>query len=173
MKKVLLNSFLALMLVFTITGLSFSDEGVDKNKETKIEETEEQSSQIDFFKVLKALPETKHGVAFSINDSKFNYLVTIPVATFKDVDIPIVKDLVLEVGYSGASREAGDKFVGVISYPVFDAIDYVQWPIVKYIKFNIGAYAGVGRINLGSSSARRSNNDFDFGISATAVEIKF
>ena len=40
MKKVLLNSFLALMLVFTITGLSFSDEGVDKNKETKIEETE-------------------------------------------------------------------------------------------------------------------------------------
>lgn len=115
---------------------------------------------------LQKVPGMKQGAAFSLVDSKFNYLSTLDVAKFKD--------LTLEVGYAGRAKLTGDKVVAVVSYPIFNAKEFgITWPIADLIDLRLGAYAGYGRVEIGSIDTMKGNNELDFGASLTAISVKF
>lgn len=99
----------------------------------------------------------KQGIGYSIADSKMNFLSTIEVAKFKE--------LTLEAGYAGDAENTQDKVIAVVSYPLMKAGQYIDLPILDLIECNVGVYAGFGRV-LGS-------NEFDYGVSATFLNIKF
>lgn len=107
--------------------------------------------------VVKSVPALKQGVAYSIADSNVNYLSTVDVFNYKKLSI--------EAGYAGRAKETGDKIVAVVSYDLFQAKDYVTWPVLKYVEFRPGLWAGFGRLT--------GSNEFDYGVSATVVSLKF
>ncbi len=104
------------------------------------------------------IPAVKQGVAYSIADNKLNYLATVDV-------IKVYKGLTLEAGIAGTAKETGDKAVAVLSYDLLQLKDITNLPFLKYVEFRPGVYAGFGRL-FGS-------NEFDWGVSATVVSIKF
>ena len=111
--------------------------------------------------VLDKIPALKQGVGFSVVDNKFNYLTTMEIAT-------IGKYINIEGGYAGNAENSGHKLVGVLSVNLLEGGD-IQFPVLKYLKFNPGLYAGYGSINM----AAISNAEFDYGLSATLLEVKF
>ena len=116
--------------------------------------------------LLAKLPALKQGVAYSVLDSKVNYLTTMDIVTWKG--------FALEAGYAADAENTGSKLVAVISYDVINLKERgVTVPILDLIDLRLGMYAGVGDINLGDGPAMRGNNEFDWGISATAVSVKF
>lgn len=114
-------------------------------------------SQADIFEKLKELPSLKQGVAYSITDNQFNYLATAELVTFKG--------FTLEAGYAGRADETNDKLVGVLSYHLLDLKNIVNIPILNLVEFNPGIYVGMGRIG--------GNNETDWGISATLINLHF
>ena len=115
---------------------------------------------------LSKIPALKQGVAYSVLDSRFNYIATFDVASKSGFN--------LEAGYAGIAKNTGDKLVAVISYDLFDAKKFgITWPVADLIKFRPGIYAGVGRMDILNKSAAKSNNEFDWGISASVIDIKF
>ena len=106
---------------------------------------------------LKLLPALKQGVGFSVIDSKWNYLATIELIKWNE--------LALEGGYMGDGDSTDHKAVAVISYPLLKLKDYFDVPLAEYVTFNLGIYAGYGRIT--------GNNEFDYGASLTAISFKF
>jgi hypothetical protein len=99
----------------------------------------------------------KSGVGYSVADSKVNFLSTVEVAKWKDVTV--------EAGYAGSAQNTQDKVVAVVSYPLIKLGDYVDLPVLDLIECNIGIYGGVGRVT--------GSNEFDWGISASILSIKF
>lgn len=114
---------------------------------------------------LGDIPETKQGVAWSMQDNKLNYLATVEI-------VKVWKGLSLEAGYAGVAKNTGDKLVLVASYDLFTASDVTTLPIVKYLTFRPGVYAGYGRVTLDEGQGK-GNNEFDWGVSATFLDIKF
>lgn len=120
-------------------------------------------ASVDLSEWSDKIPEVKQGIAFSLLDNKVNYLSTIEVAKFKNVTF--------ELGYAGKVRNTGDKVVGVLSYPIVNLKDLgVDMPILDLVSLNIGAYAGVGRVQLEDTDG---GNEFDAGLSLTIIDIKF
>ena len=116
--------------------------------------------------VLQKLPAMKQGVAYSLVDSKFNYLAT--------TDIVQKNGFSLEVGYAGQAKNTGDKLVAVVSYEVVNAKKLgVTIPVLDLVDLRVGAYAGVGRVQISDNPGARGNNELDYGLSATAINIKF
>lgn len=115
---------------------------------------EEGTSVVD---IIASVPALKQGVAYSFSDSNVNYLSTIEAASYKG--------FALEIGYAGRAKNTGDKIVGVLSYDLFKAKNYVTWPILQYVEFRPGVWAGVGRVT--------GSNEFDWGVSATVLSLKF
>lgn len=113
------------------------------------------AEDISLSNALENLPGLKQGVAYSFSDSDFSYLSTIELAEYKG--------LTLEAGYSSK-----DKIVAVISYPLLKLKKYLDLPILNLVELNIGAYAGYGRISID-----RDFGEFDAGISATLINVKF
>ena len=107
--------------------------------------------------------EWKQGIAYSIEDAKFNYLSTIEIVNYKS--------LTLEGGYAGAADETNHKIVGVVSYPIIKAADFIDIPILKLVELNLGVYAGYGRISMLNDTS--NDNEFDWGVSATLLKVKF
>lgn len=105
--------------------------------------------------IVKKLPELKQGVAYSFIDEEFNYISTLEVAKYKDLN--------LELGYNSK-----DKIVIAVSYPLVELKDYIDLPILNLLKCNIGVYAGYGRLGI-----TEGNNEFDWGFSMTILEIKW
>ena len=99
----------------------------------------------------------KSGMGYSVADSKVNFLSTVEVAKWKEIT--------LEAGYAGSAENTQDKIVAVVSYPLIKLKDYVDLPVLDLIECNLGAYVGYGRL-FGS-------NEFDYGLSATFLNIKF
>lgn len=99
----------------------------------------------------------KSGVGYSLADSKVNFLSTIELARWRG--------LTLEGGYAGDSEKTQDKMIAVLSYSIMEAGQYIDVPVLDLLECNIGAYAGIGRI-FGS-------DEFDYGLSATILNIKF
>lgn len=119
---------------------------------------------IDIGDNLEALPAVNQGVAFSLEDSKFNYLTTI--------DIVKCKNATIELGAAYDAEETGVKAVAVFSYDFGKLEDLgVKVPVLKELGFKPGIYGGYGRIegcHDGSCDA-----EFDWGVTATVLSLKF
>lgn len=105
---------------------------------------------------LQKIPGLKQGVAYSVLDNKVNYIATTNVYEWMLFNV--------EVGYAGVAKDTGDKLVAVVSYDLFD-LSGIDLPIVDLIKFRPGIYGGTGRL-FGS-------NEWDWGISASVIDLKF
>ena len=115
---------------------------------------------------LKKIPALKQGVAYSIVDSQLNYLAT--------TDIVKAGNFAIEVGYAGIAKETGDKLVAVASYGIFNAKKAgVTFPVADLIDARVGIYGGFGRVNLGAGESIKNDNEWDAGISLTAIQVKF
>ena len=106
--------------------------------------------------VLEKVPALKQGIAYSLDKEEIVYLSTIEILT-KD-------PFALEVGFA-----SDDALVLVGSVHLLDLKDYVQIPILDLLECNLGVYAGYSRIGDDSGG----NNEFDYGLSATLINIKF
>ena len=121
-------------------------------------------AKADSFDVIQQLPALKQGIAYSIEDGAFNYLSTIEIAKYKG--------FALEGGYAGRAKNTGDKIVGVVSYQVARLKDFgVTLPVLDLVEFNAGVYAGYGRIQFNGDKS--NDNEFDYGISLTLLNVKF
>ena len=115
---------------------------------------------------LKKIPALRPGVAYSVCDQKWNYLMTLDIAKWKA--------LTLEVGYAGAAENTADKLVGVLSFDIFNAKKFgITYPIADLIDLRLGIYGGVGHIQLGDAPTMRGGNETDYGVSLTAISLKF
>jgi hypothetical protein len=114
---------------------------------------------------LADLPDIKQGVAWSFADNRLNYLGTVEI-------VKVWKGLSIEAGYAGVAKNTGDKAVLVASYDVFKASDVTNIPLLKYIVFRPGAYVGYGRVDV-TEGQGKGNNELDYGLSATFLDIKF
>ena len=116
--------------------------------------------------VLKTIPTLKQGIAYSVLDSRINYLTTVDLFNYKGIN--------LEAGYAGISKSTGDKVVAVVSYDLWDAKKAgVTIPVLDLVKFRPGIYAGAGRLDILNKSAAKGNNEFDLGLSLTLIDVKF
>lgn len=114
---------------------------------------------------LDKLPPLKSGIAYSLIDSKINYLATLQLASWKNIT--------LEAGYAGDAEKTNHKAVAVISYPLLKLKDLgVNVPILDLVEANIGLYAGFGRIQL-NDIPNEGNNELDYGLSLTLLNIKW
>jgi len=118
-------------------------------------------AEVNISNALKSIPALKQGIAFSLADSKINYLMTTKI-------IEIGGIINVEGGYAGDSENTGNKFVGVLSVNLIEA-GQINYPILKYIQFCPGVYAGFGNINIKDLQ----ESEFDYGLSATLFEVKF
>lgn len=118
------------------------------------------ADEISVTALAKKIPATEQGISYSLVDSKIAYLTTLEVFKWGPLD--------LEAGYSSTNRA-----VVLISADLFQLKDYgVDIPIIKYVGFRPGIYAGIGRITLDTNKAE-GNNEFDWGICATFIRLKF
>ena len=107
----------------------------------------------------------KQGVAYSMVDSKVNYLSTI--------ELMEKWGATLEVGYAGSAPETRHKLVGVISYPVLELKDWINIPLLDLMELNLGVYGGMGQICLQDLFQNDDSNEKDWGVSATLIEVKW
>jgi len=108
--------------------------------------------------MVKRIPNLKQGFGYSFIDHDFGYLATVELAKWKDISF--------EAGYNWKN-----KAIGVISYDFFKLKDFgVTLPILNLVGCKLGVYAGYGRIDLLQGGG---NQEFDYGASATILEIKF
>ena len=120
-------------------------------------------AELNIREVVEKIPALKQGIAYSLADSKFNYLSTIELASWKNITI--------EAGYAGAAENTGHKIVGVVSYPIVKLADLgVKLPVLDLVELNVGGYVGYGRVE-GLNSL--DDSEFDYGISATLIKVKF
>ena len=113
---------------------------------------------------LKKIPGLKQGVAFSLADSKLNYLTTLDIANFKGVN--------LEAGYAADSEKTGHKAVAVLSYDLFNAKKAgITVPVLDLINIRPGVYVGYGRIEGFQDGGLKG--EMDYGVSFTAINLKF
>jgi hypothetical protein len=124
-----------------------------------------QAQDLSIIDTLKELPDTKQGVAFSLIDSKLNYLTTIELINFKGFS--------LNAGYAGIAKKTSNKLVAVIDYDLLNLKEMgIDVPILDLMDIRPGLYAGFGRISLGGNTMD-GNNEFDFGASVSIIEVKF
>ena len=111
-------------------------------------------AELDLGDIIQKLPPLKQGIGYSIIENKIEYLSTIELAKWKGIN--------LEAGYNSSN-----KVIGVVSYEILKLKDYISLPILDLLEFNLGMYAGVGRIGGDNPP------EFDYGVSATILNIKF
>lgn len=123
-------------------------------------------AEVSLTETLGKIPGLNQGVGFSLIDNKINYLTTLDIVSWKGIT--------LEAGYAGSAKNTGDKAVVALSYNLWNAKEAgVTLPILDLIDVRIGAYAGFGRVQIGNDQVRDGGNEFDAGISLTAVKVKF
>ena len=119
-----------------------------------------QAESLSIGDVAKKLPALKQGIAYSLMENDIHYLSTLEVLNWKGI--------ALEAGYSSK-----DLAVAVVSYELLKLKDLgVTLPILDLIECRVGGYAGYGRIAIGLGNAK-DNNEFDYGLSATLLSVKF
>jgi hypothetical protein len=112
---------------------------------------------------LKGFPELKTGVAFSLQDSNWNYLATVDMVKFAGFN--------LEAGYAGRAENTADKAVAVLSYDLLKVKDIIDLPILNLIEFRPGVWAGYGRIEKVQNDER--GGEFDWGVSVSVIQFKW
>lgn len=112
---------------------------------------------------LKGFPALKTGVAFSVQDSNWNYLATVDLVKFAGFN--------LEAGYAGRAENSADKAVAVLSYDLLKVKDIIDLPILNLIEFRPGVWAGYGRIEKVQNDER--GGEFDWGVSVSVIQLKW
>ena len=111
---------------------------------------------------LSKLPEINQGFAYSIADSKFNYLATVTLFSWKGLNF--------EGGYAGRAKDTRDKIITLVSYDLINLKKLgVTTPFLDLIDVNAGYYIGYGSINVHEID----RSEFDHGIALTAIKVKF
>ena len=128
------------------------------------------AGSLDVSDVLEKIPNLKTGVAYSVLDSDFNVISTFEVMKYKGLSLEagmVLKKL------PNSETDVPNIPCVVVSYPLFKLADFgVELPILDLIECNLGVYAGYGRIGLEKCDIE-ANNQFDVGLSATLINIKF
>lgn len=117
------------------------------------------AESINIFEELQKIPSLKQGIAYSISDSTFKYCSTMELVKWNNIN--------LEAGYI-----PDDELIGAVTYKLLALKDYTTIPILDLVEFNAGIYAGSKRIGLGAGNAK-GNNEWDWGLCATILSIKF
>lgn len=116
---------------------------------------------LNITEVLQKIPELKQGVMYSVLDKEVNYISTFKVLEWKNIGF--------EAGYA-----YDNSLVGVVSYPFFKMKDFgVTIPVLDLIECNLGVGVGIKRLNVEQDMSGSGNNEFDFGITATLINVKF
>lgn len=129
-----------------------------------------QAFAIDLGSVFKDAPEMKQGIGYSFLDNDIHYLMTVELAKYKS--------FTLEGGASfkrmeGDSTDVPNMPIVVLGYDIVKLKEKgVTFPVLRDIDANIGLYAGYGRVALGAGNAK-GNNEFDWGLSITLINLKF
>jgi hypothetical protein len=112
---------------------------------------------------LKKLPGVKQGAAYSVIDSKFNYLSTIDVAKYKGFN--------LEIGAAYDSERTGVKAIALVSYDLLKVKDVVNLPILDLIEFRPGVGLAYGRIEGFEDGDLKGEGDVL--VTLSVINIKF
>ena len=122
------------------------------------------ASIVDVTDMLSKI-ELRSGIGYSANDSRVNYLATIPVITLKN-------GFNIEVGYASDADESDHKAIMALSYPLAKFAD-LPWvgdvPILRLIELNVGGYIGYGKIDVTDLKEAK----LDYGPSLTVLNLKF
>ncbi len=114
-------------------------------------------AELNIGEVIKKVPDWKQGVSYSLADSEFNYISTLELVRWKGFSF--------EGGYNSENA-----IVGVASYQLLSLEKLgVTVPALKWIECNIGAYVAYKRLEIKSLD----DAEFDYGISASLISLKF
>jgi len=130
-----------------MTGVSFAQ--VD----TTTDESLASQTPVDVTNWLEVLPNLKQGIVYSISDSEIKYCSTTALLVTDYVNI--------ELGAVPLDNE----IILALTYEVVKLKDYVSIPLLDLIELNIGGYVGCKNF--------LDDNEYDAGLSATAINIKF
>ena len=107
--------------------------------------------------VINKLPEFKQGIIYSIDHQEFNYVSTTELIEWQG--------LTLEGGHA-----LPDSLIVVVSYRIGGLKDLgVNIPILDLVELNLGYYVGINDVDF----EEKLDVEFDHGISATLLKIKF
>lgn len=134
------------ILVFTMCALMLCTGLAMAQEEPKV-------NPLDISSWMEALPDLKQGAVYSVNDKVVKYCST--------TNLLVTRYLILEAGAIPINNEA----IIAITYELIKLKDHIDVPILDLIELNIGIYGGI--INP------MNTNEFDWGISATAINVKF
>lgn len=140
-----MKKLFAIVLVLSIvfSGVAFAEESLNVST------------------ILQKMPDFKQGVMYSVLDKKFNYISTFKVVEWKNIS--------LEAGF-----QYDNSLIGVVSYPFFKMKDFgVTIPVLDLVECNLGVGVGAKKINIERDMSGSGNNEFDFGITATLINVKF
>lgn len=111
---------------------------------------------------IEDLPVVQNGIAYSLADSRFNYLATMELANFKGIS--------LAAGYAGVAENTKDKLVATLTYDLVKVKDLgVTFPVLDLLRIEPGIYAGFGRINLKAID----KSEKDYGLVVKCIDWKF
>ena len=114
------------------------------------------AQEVDPVDLFKASANFKQGVMYNVDQDKFQYISTMPVAEIEGFN--------LEIGYA----EPNALIAGITS-KLYDAKENgVEIPILDLIKCNVGIIGGIDRVGSGDG-----NNEFIWGSSVTLMELQF
>ena len=111
-----------------------------------------QAEPISLTDTLKNIPLSQ-GVAYSIKDSEFNHISTAVLVQKWGFGV--------EVGYVDSG-----KAIGLVSYKLLDAKQFIDIPILKELEFRPGVYAAIDELDT-------SNAQWDWGVSASLLTIQW
>ena len=146
MKRVLIGFLVAMLL---ITGVAFA-------KDVVVEEDPlSRRTPVDVSDWLNEVPYVKQGAVYSFQENDIKYCSTIRLIETRYLD--------LEVGIVPSDNE----IIGVISYELLKAKDYVDAPLLDLIELNVGVFGGV------KDPFDADEYELECGLSATFVNVKF
>lgn len=107
------------------------------------------------------LPPLNAGLGYSVKDNAPVALATFDIANYKIINI--------EGGYAGRNKESLDEVAAVLSFTLVNH-GALNFPILKYFSCRVGAYVGMGRINVTDLAGAK----LDYGPSLTGIfQVKF
>lgn len=122
-----------------------------------VEEVPKVSEVLQLKDIIAKLPEFNQGVIYSIDHQEFNYVSTTQLLEWQG--------FTLEGGYA-----LPDSLIVVVSYRIGGLKDLgVNIPVLDLVELNLGYYIGINDVDF----KEKFDVEFDHGISATLLKIKF
>lgn len=107
--------------------------------------------------IIDKLPDANTGVIFSMDNGKVEPMTSITLISFLDESVDI------DLGYTPS-----EKILGLVSGRLVNVGDLVTFPLSEYITIEPFVYVGVDRLEN-----FRELGEFDYGLGAKLIEVKF